>query len=94
VATGWGLPAGLQRRIDQTTLRPSVDVEYALLKDVKRSANKRNWHGMSDSGQRLTLARLLDSRQLGPVNMKLAIRIAIAFQANRWLRPQSSQWLQ
>jgi hypothetical protein len=62
--------------IDQTTLRPSVDVEYALLKDGKEVGKQaEDWHGMSDSGQRLTLARLLDSRQLGPGEYELAIRI-------------------
>jgi hypothetical protein len=62
--------------IDQTTLRPSVDVEYALMKDGKEVAKQtEDWKGMSDSGQRLTLARLLDSRQLGLGEYELAIRI-------------------
>lgn len=46
--------------IDQTTLRPAVDVEYVLSKGgkvVHRQAE--DWNGLSDSGQRLTLARLL-----------------------------------
>jgi GWxTD domain-containing protein len=62
--------------IDQTTLRPSVDVEYALLKDGKEIGKQaEDWRGMSDSGQRLTLARLLDTRQLAPGEYELAIRI-------------------
>jgi len=62
--------------IDQTTLRPSVDVEYVLLKDGKEVGKQaEDWHGLSDSGQRLTLARLLDSRQLANGEYELAIRI-------------------
>jgi len=62
--------------IDQTTLRPSVDVEYALLKDGKELGRQaEDWRGMSDSGQRLTLARLIDTRQLAPGEYELAIRI-------------------
>jgi len=62
--------------IDQTTLRPSVDVEYALLKDGKELGKQtEDWRGMSDSGQRLTLARLIDTRQLAPGEYELTIRI-------------------
>jgi len=62
--------------IDQTTLRPSVDVEYALLKDGKEIGKQsEDWRGLSDSGQRLTLARLIDTRQLPPGEYELAIRI-------------------
>jgi GWxTD domain-containing protein len=62
--------------IDQTTLRPSVDVEYALLKDGKEMGKQaEDWRGMSDSGQRLTLARLIDTRTLAPGEYELAIRI-------------------
>jgi GWxTD domain-containing protein len=62
--------------IDQTTLRPSVDVEYALSKDGKELGKQvEDWRGMSDSGQRLTLARLIDSSGLTPGEYELAIRI-------------------
>jgi len=62
--------------IDQTTLRPSVDVEYALLKDGKELGKQvEDWRGLSDSGQRLTLARLIDTRQLAPGEYEIAIRI-------------------
>ncbi|HLE62894.1 MAG TPA: GWxTD domain-containing protein [Pyrinomonadaceae bacterium] len=62
--------------IDQTTLRPSVDVEYALLKDGKELGKQgEDWRGMSDSGQRLTLARLIDTRTLAPGDYEIAIRI-------------------
>src|SRR5687768_10542404 len=62
--------------IDQTTLRPSVDVEYALLKDGKEMGKQaEDWKGLSDSGQRLTLARLIDTRQLAAGEYEVAIRI-------------------
>jgi hypothetical protein len=62
--------------IDQTTLRPSVDVEYALVKDGKDVFRQtEDWQGLSDAGQRLTLARLLPTDQLTPGNYEIAIRI-------------------
>ncbi|HKP47251.1 MAG TPA: GWxTD domain-containing protein [Pyrinomonadaceae bacterium] len=62
--------------IDQTTLRPAVDVEYVLLKDGKEIGKQpENWQGMSDAGQRLTLARLVDSQRLAPGEYELMIRI-------------------
>jgi GWxTD domain-containing protein len=76
-----GTPVGVYLQvynagIDQTTLRPSVDVDYALLKDGKEIGKQaEDWRGMSDSGQRLTLARLIDTRQLPPGEYELAIRI-------------------
>ena len=76
-----GQPVGVYMQVynagvDQTTLRPSVDVEYALLKDGKELGKQaEDWRGMSDSGQRLTLARLIDSRALTPGEYELAILI-------------------
>jgi hypothetical protein len=76
-----GQPVGIYLQIynagiDQTTLRPSVDVEYVLTKDGKEIGKEpENWQGMSDSGQRLTLARLLDSSRLGTGDYEVAIRI-------------------
>jgi len=62
--------------IDQTTLRPSVDVEYALLKSGKEVGKQtEDWTGIGNSGQRLTLARLIDSRGLAPGDYELQIRI-------------------
>jgi GWxTD domain-containing protein len=62
--------------IDQTTLRPSVDVEYVLLKDGKEiMKQKEDWNGLSDSGQRLTLARLLPTAQMSVGNYELKIKI-------------------
>jgi len=76
-----GQPVGIYLQvynagIDQTTLRPSVDVEYALQKDGKEVGKQaEDWHGMSDSGQRLTLARLIDTRSLSPGEYEVSIRI-------------------
>ena len=76
-----GSPVGVYMQIynagvDQTTLRPSVDVEYALIKDGKEIGKQlEDWRGNSDSGQRLTLARLLDSRNLAPGDYSLEVRV-------------------
>ncbi|MDX6385942.1 MAG: hypothetical protein QOK48_3515 [Blastocatellia bacterium] len=76
-----GSPVGIYMQIynagvDQTTLRPSVDVEYALMKDGKEIGKQvEDWRGNSDSGQRLTLARLLDSRGLAPGDYSLEVRV-------------------
>jgi hypothetical protein len=62
--------------IDQTTLRPAIDVEYLLLKDGKEvGKSAEDWRGHSDAGQRLTLARLIDTRSLTPGEYELQIRI-------------------
>ncbi|MGA9998352.1 MAG: GWxTD domain-containing protein, partial [Pyrinomonadaceae bacterium] len=62
--------------IDQTTLRPSVDVEYVLLKDGKElGKHTEDWRGMSDAGQRLTLARLIGTQTLTPGEFEIVIRI-------------------
>lgn len=61
-------------KIDQTTLRPAVDVEYVLLKDGKEILRQpEDWSGLSDSGQRLTLARLLptENMPLGDYEIKV-----------------------
>ena len=76
-----GQPVGVYMQIynagiDQTTLRPSVDVEYALMKDGKEVGKQtEDWRGKSDSGQRLTLARLIDTRALPAGDYEVAIRI-------------------
>src|SRR5689334_412977 len=76
-----GSPIGIYMQIynagiDQTTLRPSVDVEYALMRDGKEIAKSpEDWRGNSDSGQRLTLTRLLNSSQLNPGDYTLEVRV-------------------
>jgi len=62
--------------IDQTTLRPAVDVEYVLTKDGKIVLQQNeDWQGLSDSGQRLTLARLLPTAQMPTGDYELKIKI-------------------
>jgi GWxTD domain-containing protein len=51
--------------IDQTTLRPAVDVDYVLLKDgIEVLRKHEDSTGMSDSGRRLTLTTILSSEKL------------------------------
>lgn len=69
--------------IDQTTLRPAVDVEYILLKDGKEVLRQpEDWSGLSDSGQRLTLARLLptDAMPLGDYEIKVVTKDRVGGQ--------------
>ncbi|MBS1793821.1 MAG: GWxTD domain-containing protein [Acidobacteria bacterium] len=69
--------------IDQTTLRPAVDVQYVLSKDGKELLNQpENWEGLSDSGQRLTLARLLPTgaMPLGDYELKIKIKDRVSGQ--------------
>ena len=62
--------------IDQTTLRPSVEVEYALLKDGKEVGKQReDWRDMGNTSERLTLARLIDTRALVPGEYEIQVRI-------------------
>ena len=62
--------------IDQTTLRPSVDVEYVLLKNGKEIGKQsEDWSGLSDSGQRLTLARLMPTSGLTAGEYEIAVRV-------------------
>ncbi|MCY7377545.1 MAG: GWxTD domain-containing protein [Pyrinomonadaceae bacterium] len=62
--------------IDQTTLRPSVDVNYVLTKDGKEILNQpENWEGLSDSGQRLTLARMIPTTAMATGDYEVKIKI-------------------
>ncbi|MEP6718792.1 MAG: GWxTD domain-containing protein [bacterium] len=76
-----GQPMGVYMQIynagiDQTTLRPAVDVEYVLMKDGKEVGKQpEDWQGMSEGGQRLTLARLIDTQRLANGDYELMIRI-------------------
>ncbi len=63
-------------QIDQTTLRPAVDVDYILTRDGKEILRQtEDWTGLSDSGQRLTLARLLPTSQMSAGNYEVKIQI-------------------
>ena len=69
--------------IDQTTLRPAVDVEYILTKDGKEVLRQaEDWSGLSDSGQRLTLARLLptDMMPFGEYEVKVVTKDRVGGQ--------------
>lgn len=76
-----GSPVGVYLQIynagiDQTTLRPSVDVEYALIKDGKELAKQaEDWRGARTNGDRLALSRLIDSRNLTPGEYQIEMRI-------------------
>ena len=62
--------------IDQTLLRPAVDVDYVLLKDGKEiSKQSEDWRDINDAGQRLTLARLIDTRNLNAGEYQIQVRI-------------------
>ena len=69
--------------IDQTTLRPAVDVEYVVTKGGKEILRQpEDWSGLSDSGQRLTLARLLptDALPLGEYEIKVLTKDRVGGQ--------------
>ncbi len=76
-----GSPVGVYMQIynagiDQTTLRPSVDVEYALMKDGKELGKQaEDWRGNSESGQRLTLSKLINSTGLAPGDYAVEVRV-------------------
>jgi GWxTD domain-containing protein len=60
--------------VDQTTLRPEVDVEYVIMKDGKEVLRqKEDWSGLSDAGQRVTLARQLSTESLQPGEYAITI---------------------
>ena len=76
--------------IDQTTLRPSVDVDYVLSKDGKEVFKQpEDWRGLADSGQRLTLARLLPTSNLAPGDYEVSIRVRDKVSGHR-SRPRRS----
>ena len=61
---------------DQTTLRPATDVEYVLLRNGKElSKQNEDWRQINDAGQRLTLTRLIDTRNLEPGEYQIQVRI-------------------
>ena len=63
-------------RIDETTLRPAVDVEYMLMKNGKVLLEQpENWEGLSDAGQRLTIARLLPTGGMTEGDYEIKIKI-------------------
>jgi len=75
-----GAPVGVYMQIynagiDQTTLRPAIEVEYALMKDGKELRKQiEDWRGSNTAGERLTLSRLIDSRGLAPGDYAVEVR--------------------
>ncbi len=62
--------------VDQTTLRPSVDAKYVLMKDGKEiDSFNEEWRGLSDANGRLTLARLMPTDGLLPGNYEVQVRL-------------------
>lgn len=76
-----GAPVGIYMQlynagVDQTTLRPSVDVDYVVSKGGKEIGKiVEDWRGLSDAGQRLTLAKLLDTARLSAGDYEVSIRV-------------------
>ena len=77
-----GQPVGVYMQVynvgtDQTTLRPSVDVQYVLSgKDGKELGKQsEDWKGLADYGQRLTLSRLIDTGRLPVGEYGIEVRI-------------------
>lgn len=69
--------------VDQTTLRPAVNVEYLVTKGGKEVLRQpEDWSGLSDSGQRLTLARLMptDALPLGEYELRVITRDKVTGQ--------------
>jgi len=78
-------------KINETTLRPDVEVKYILEKDGKVVLSQsEDWSGLSDSGQRLTLARLLPTRNmpLGEYEIKIMIKDKVGTEV-RLLEPKA-----
>lgn len=70
--------------IDQMTLKPAVDVEYVLTKDGKEIIRQsEDWSGLSDAGQRLVLARFIQTEKLptGEYELKIKIRDRVNSQS-------------
>jgi hypothetical protein len=90
-----GAPVGVYLQIynagtDQTTLRPSVDVEYALLKDGKQIEKEtEDWRNTKMTGDRLNLSRLIDSRALTPGNYTIEVRARDQVSGQSLIRKES-----
>ena len=57
-------------------MRPAADAEYVLLKNGKELSKQiEDWRQINDAGQRLTLTRLIDTRNLQPGEYQIQVRI-------------------
>ena len=62
--------------IDQTLLKPALNVSYVLLKDGKEIRNEtEEWRELNDAGQRVTLTRLFNSDSLAPGEYQIQVRL-------------------
>ena len=63
-------------RIDQTTLRPSVDVEYILSRSGKEIMRQsEDWRDSNDSGSRLKIARILPTSSLPVGDYEITVKV-------------------
>ncbi len=84
-----GSPIGLYLQIynagtDQTTLRPALDVEYALMKDGKELEKQvEDWRTVKTNGESLTVSRIIDSHVLtaGAYAVEVRLRDRVTGQA-------------
>lgn len=76
-----GQPLGIYMQVynvgtDQTTLRPSVDVQYVVTKDGKEVGKiNEDWKDLADNGQSITLAQMIDTSKLPNGQYNLEVRI-------------------
>jgi len=62
--------------IDQTTLKPAVEVSYVVSNGGKEiSVEREDWRAAADPGPRLTLTRLIDTGSFEPGEYEITIRI-------------------
>lgn len=62
--------------MDQTTLRPAVEVTYTIVRNgVEVVRQLEDWNGLSEAGQRLTLARVLPTAALTPGAYQLVVKV-------------------
>jgi GWxTD domain-containing protein len=62
--------------IDQTTLAPSVDVEYIIFRNGSEVlVQKEDWKELSESGSRVTLARSIPTAGLEPGDYEIVVRV-------------------
>ena len=58
------------------TLRPALEVEYALTRDGKQIERQvEDWRAVKTTGDRLTLSRMIDSRVLTPGVYAVEVRV-------------------
>lgn len=90
-----GAPVGVYLQIynagtDQTTLRPSVEVEYILLRDGQQIEKEtEDWRNTKMTGDRLNLSRLIDSRALTPGNYTIEMHIKDQVSGQSLVRKES-----